>query len=56
MPGDEARANEPLVCAKCGRAPLPEEAADDSWRAYSDGVGELIVFCPECAGREFGGA
>ncbi|HEX2302137.1 MAG TPA: hypothetical protein VHH57_00820 [Gaiella sp.] len=23
-------------------------------RAYSDGVGDLLVFCPECAEREFG--
>jgi hypothetical protein len=32
----------------------PGENPDDEWRAYSDGVGELIVFCPECAEREFG--
>jgi len=23
-------------------------------RVYSDGVGELHTFCPECAEREFG--
>jgi hypothetical protein len=45
---------EPLVCGECDRKPRPEENADDDWRAYSDGVGELIVFCPECAKREFG--
>jgi hypothetical protein len=31
----------------------PEEKTRRRWRAYSDGVGELIVFCPECAEREF---
>jgi hypothetical protein len=29
------------------------EPRDDEWRAYSDGVGDLLVFCPECAEREF---
>jgi hypothetical protein len=24
------------------------------WRAESDGVAELVVFCPECWQREFG--
>jgi hypothetical protein len=31
-----------------------DENAADEWRAYSDGVGELVVFCPDCADREFG--
>ena len=44
------------ACAECGRRPRPDENADDEWRAYSDGAGELIVFCPECAEREFGAA
>jgi hypothetical protein len=44
----------PLSCVECGREPRADENADDEWRAYSDGVGELIVFCPECARREFG--
>jgi hypothetical protein len=35
-----------------GRQPRGSENAHDEWRAYSDGVGELIVFCPECAERE----
>jgi hypothetical protein len=45
-----------LVCAECGRKPRDHENAADEWRPYSDGVGELIVFCPECAEREFGEA
>jgi hypothetical protein len=44
----------PLICAECRRRPKPEENADDDWRAYSDGAGELLIFCPECAEREFG--
>jgi hypothetical protein len=42
-----------LVCAECGRKPRDDERADDEWRCYSDGAGELITFCPECAEREF---
>jgi hypothetical protein len=44
-----------LACAESGREPREDENAADEWRAYSDGVGELHVFCPECAEREFGG-
>jgi len=35
-----------LTCANCGRAPRPNESAEDSWRANSDGAGELLVFLP----------
>jgi hypothetical protein len=30
--------------------PRPDENPADEWRAYSDGIGEFHVFCPECAG------
>jgi hypothetical protein len=53
-PDGEPGAAEPLACAECGGKPRPDENADDEWRAYSDGVGELHVFCPECAESEFG--
>lgn len=43
-----------VICAECRRRPRDDENADDDWRAYSDGVGELIVFCRECADRDFG--
>jgi hypothetical protein len=33
--------------------PRRGERAEDEWRCYSDGLGELLVFCPECADREF---
>jgi hypothetical protein len=42
-----------IRCANCRRRPRADENADDEWRVYSDGVGELLVFCPECAEREF---
>ena len=43
-----------LRCVECGRESRDDENADDEWRAGSDGVGELHVFCPECWEREFG--
>ena len=39
-----------------GREPRKDGNADDDWRAYSDGTGELVIFCPECAEREFSDA
>lgn len=36
------------------RRPVREEDAEDlGWRYWSDGVGELHLFCPTCAEREF---
>lgn len=43
-----------LRCSNCVRRPAAEENPEDTWRAYSDGVGELVVVCPACARREFG--
>jgi hypothetical protein len=43
-----------LQCAECGRSPREDENGEDKWRAGSDGVGELHVFCPVCWQREFG--
>jgi hypothetical protein len=46
---------DPLVCAECKR-----EQADDErgWRwlltTDEDGPAEAIVYCAECAAREFG--
>jgi hypothetical protein len=39
--------NDP-ACVECGRL------IGDNGRWYSDGVGDLVPYCPECAGREFG--
>ena len=34
--------------------PREDEDPENEWRVYSDGVGKLVTFCPECAEREFG--
>lgn len=43
-----------LRCEGCGGEPREDEQAEDDWRCYSDGLGELLTFRPECAEREFG--
>ena len=45
-------------CAECGRRWLP--ADPERWCAYHGGddlddPAEIVFYCPECAGREFGG-
>jgi hypothetical protein len=49
-----ARESGVLRCVECGRQPNEGENAEDEWRCYSDGLGELPAFCPGCAEREFG--
>ena len=39
-----------LVCEECGIENL-REALD--WRAYLTDDGQAVMFCPECAAREF---
>jgi hypothetical protein len=46
--------DKPLRCSECKREPREDENPDDEWRAVSDGIGELHIFCPECWEREFG--
>ena len=43
-----------IRCAECGRAVNELTSITERWRHWSDGVGELHPFCPECAAREFG--
>jgi hypothetical protein len=45
-----------LVCCECDRRPA---AGASGWRGYlvdldDDGRDEVVFFCPDCAGREFG--
>lgn len=42
-----------LRCAECGRRPREDESAPDTWRAHSDGLSEVHLFCPECHAWEF---
>ncbi len=39
-----------LVCVECGRR---SSAQARGWRSYLTEDGEAVVFCPECAQREF---
>ncbi len=39
-------------CAECHEVRLPDD--EERWRAYLDTDDELVFYCPECAGREFG--
>ena len=49
-------ATEPLRCVECGR--VQTAAGARGWRAYlttdEDEPAEAVVYCPECAEREFG--
>jgi DNA-directed RNA polymerase subunit RPC12/RpoP len=46
-----------LVCMECG---AESDALAYGWRAYlapaedEEPEGEILIFCPECARREFG--
>jgi hypothetical protein len=39
-----------LVCAECGAR---SDACALEWRAYLDDEEAAVVFCPDCARREF---
>jgi hypothetical protein len=49
MPKPESPALD-LTCAECGRSPRPGEV----WRVLFADIGEAVVYCPDCAEREFG--
>jgi hypothetical protein len=39
-----------LTCAECGRSPR----AGETWRIVFADIGEVAIYCLECAEREFG--
>jgi hypothetical protein len=39
-------------CEECGREDDPGERG---WKAYIADVDEVVILCPDCAEREFGG-
>jgi len=43
-----------LACVNCAATIDEGEAKDAGWRYWSDGVGELHLFCQACAEIEFG--
>jgi hypothetical protein len=47
----EASIDPPLTCAECGVTSRPDARG---WRSYLTDDGEAVMFCPECAEREFG--
>ena len=42
-----------IECAECGRSVDEFTAIHERWGYWSDGCGELVPFCAECAKREF---
>ena len=42
-----------IRCTECHRAVDEFLAIAERWGYWSDGCGELLPFCPECAQREF---
>ena len=47
---DEAAETLAVVrCVECGRL----QERDDGWHLYFADVGEVAIYCPDCAEREF---
>jgi hypothetical protein len=46
-----SRTRSPTVCAECGATSPPNA---EGWRVYLTDDGEAVMFCPDCAAREFG--
>jgi NAD-dependent SIR2 family protein deacetylase len=46
-----AESGDHMRCIECNRKAEPNEVR--KWRYFSDGVGSLLPFCPDCAEREF---
>ena len=42
-----------VACANCGQHVAEADAEAAGWRFWSDGVGELHLFCEICSAREF---
>ena len=53
-PVDEPETELAVRCAECGRKVDEPTAEREGWGYWSDGLGELQPYCPECAEREFG--
>ena len=54
MSGPAARGELVLVrCTKCGLEADQRFTIAESWTWWSDGLGDLLPFCPRCAEREF---
>ena len=40
-------------CQECLECARPWLETEERWRAYIDGEGDLLLYCPACASREF---
>ena len=49
---DEAIPTNTLTCVECGRV---AESGARGWKALLDDDDAVVLFCPDCAEREFGG-
>jgi hypothetical protein len=43
-----------VCCENCGQQADERFTVVEHWSWWSDGLGELLPFCPECAEHEFG--
>jgi hypothetical protein len=43
-----------MCCTECGLDADERWTIAEHWTWWSDGLGELMPFCPSCAAREFG--
>jgi hypothetical protein len=42
-----------VACAECGRS---DPDSGERWKLYFADIGEVVIYCPRCAEREFGAA
>ncbi len=44
-------ARTPVTCAECGRE---DDSRERGWQGHETTDGDIALFCPDCAEREFG--
>jgi hypothetical protein len=44
----------PTSAFRCGACGTVAEAGAEGWKAYLDDDEAVVLFCPECAARQFG--
>jgi len=49
-PTENAETLASVRCVECGRL----QQQDELWNLHFADIGELAIYCPECAEREFG--
>jgi hypothetical protein len=51
---DELDVMNVLRCEECLECNRPWLDGTERWRAYVDSEGDVLLYCPRCASREFG--